>query len=259
MSRMTLWRLALCAALGLAAHGGQIREGKNSIAVRGVAQDVYFYSGGAGSAGRPCVLFAPGDGGWRGFAVTLAETVASWGYDVYGLDTKEYLERFTGRTTLSENDVMNDIRVIADVVRGGRRVALIGWSEGAGLMTLAAAAPSKATYTGLITMGLGDRNVLGWRFVDNITYVTKKPPNEPSFSAMAYMSKVSPLPLAMVHSTQDEYVEKDEAQRLFNAAAEPRRFTLIEAQNHRFDGARPEFFQRLKEALEWTVAKGPGR
>lgn len=253
MNRAALLILAVCAA-----QAGEMRVGKNNIPVRGVAQEVHFYPGGRASVGRPCVLFAPGDGGWRGFAVTMAETISSWGYDVYGLDTKEYLERFTGRSALSEKNVMEDMRSLADAVRGSRRVVLVGWSEGAGLMTLAAAAPSKDVYTGLITMGLGDRNVLGWRMVDDLTYVTRKAPNEPWFSALSYMPKVSPVPLVMVHSTQDEYVNRDEAQKLFNAAAEPRRFALIEAQNHRFDGAHPEFFKRFREALEWVTVTGKG-
>ena len=196
-------------------------------------------------------------GGWRGFAITVATQVAGWGYDVYGLDTKAYLESFTGKAALKETEVMTDIRTLAEAVREKRRVALIGWSEGAGLMALAAAAPSKDAYAGLITMGLGDKNVLGWRFADNLTYLTRKPPNEPTFSALSNMSRIAPLPLVMLQSAKDEYVGEAEVNRLFHAAAEPKRFVPVEAQNHRFDGAQPEFFQRLKEALEWTTAARP--
>ena len=136
-------------------------------------------------------------------------------------------------------------------------MALIGWSEGAGLTTLAAAAPSRGAYAGLITMGLGDKNVLGWRFSDNLTYLTRKPPNEPTFSALSYMRQIAPLPLVMLQSTNDEYVGGDEAHRLFRAAAEPKRLVLVEAPNHRFEGAHPEFFRQLRQALEWTIAAGP--
>lgn len=244
----------LCSAWLCAALGAPLQPGKNSVPIRGVSQDVYYYPGGAGASTRPCVLFAPGDGGWRGFALTVAFEVASWGYDFYGIDTKEYLSRFTGWATLRESDVMTDFRAVADRIRGNRSIILIGWSEGAGLMTLAAASPSKDPYAGLITMGLGDLNVLGWRFADNLTYITRRQPNEPTFSALAYMPKVAPVPLVMLHSANDEYVGQPEASRLFNAAAEPKRFNLIQGQNHRFDGAQSLFFQRLREALEWTTA-----
>lgn len=246
-------------AMLCAAQPVPLRPGRNSIPVRGVPQAVYYYSGGAGRLDRPCILFLPGDGGWRGFAVTVATQLAAWGYDVYGLDTRAYLEGFTGRTVLKEEDVAMDMRSLAEAVRGKRQVVLLGWSEGAGLLVLGAAAPAKDAYAGLITMGLGDKNVLAWRFVDNITYLTKRPPNEPGFSALRYMSRISPLPLVMMQSANDEYVGRDEANRLFNMAAEPKRLVLIEAQNHRFDGAQPEFFRQLKQALEWITVAGPKR
>lgn len=257
MARILRSALAFSAVGLCIAQSVPLRPGRNSVPVRGVSQDVYVYRGGASSAERPCVLFAPGDGGWRGFAITVGEQVATWGYDLYGLDTKRYLVSFTGKTTLKETDVMTDIRTLADAVRGKRRVALIGWSEGAGLMALAAAAPSKEAYAGLITMGLGDKNVLGWRFSDNLTYLTRKPPNEPTFSALSYIPKISPLRLVMLQSTKDEYVGGDEAKRMFRAATEPKRLVLVEAQNHRFEGAHPEFFRHLRAALEWTTEAAP--
>ena len=257
MTKLRQWLLPLGAVALCLAQSVPLRPGTSSVPVRGVPQAVYYYPGGAGSLERPCVLFAPGDGGWRGFAVTVATQVAGWGFDVYGLDTKAYLEGFTGKTVLKEADVAMDIRTLAEAVRGKRRVVLLGWSEGAGLMVLAAATPSKEAYTGLITMGLGDKNVLGWRFADNLTYLTRRPPSEPTFSALRYMSRISPLPLVMLQSTKDEYVGRDEANRLLNTAAEPKRLVLVEAQNHRFDGAQPEFFRQLRHSLEWITAAGP--
>jgi pimeloyl-ACP methyl ester carboxylesterase len=249
--------IAVLSAAGLLCMAqGVPRPSTSSVPIRGVPQAIYFYPGGAGAQERPCVLFAPGDGGWRGFALTVAAQVAGWGYDLYGIDTKAYLEGFTGKVGLRETDVMSDIRMLSEAVRGKRRVTLIGWSEGAGLMTLAAAAASKGAYAGLITMGLGDRNVLGWRFADNFTYLTRREPNEPTFSALSYVSRVSPLLLVMLQSTNDEYVGRDEANRIYGAAAEPKRFVLVKAQNHRFDGAQQEFFKQLKQALEWTAVAG---
>jgi fermentation-respiration switch protein FrsA (DUF1100 family) len=54
----------------------------------------------------------------------------------------------------------------------------------------------------------------------------------------------------MVHSTGDEYVPRGEAERLFQAAREPKRFVTVAAQNHRFDGAHAEFFRQLREVLD---------
>jgi len=226
--------------------------GKNEFTIRGELQDVYHYLGGAKAGGRPCLLFAPGDGGWRGFAITLAKTMASWSYDVYGLDTKHYLASFTGKTTLKEVEVMEDILALAKAVtRQERRVVLIGWSEGAGLLLLGAAQEDKNLLEGLVAVGLGDSNVLGWRFMDNFTYLTKKAPDEPTFSAGSYNNRASPLPLVMIQSTHDEYVPVHESGRLFALAKEPKRFFQVDAENHRFDGNQENFFRLLKEALIW--------
>jgi alpha-beta hydrolase superfamily lysophospholipase len=122
----------------------EIKPGKNSVVIRGQRQKLYFYPG-AGAAPHHKILFAPGDGGHRGFAIKIAENLALMGYDVYALDTKHYLSSFTGKTHLTESDVMADWRRLADCVTGNadEKITLAGWSTGAGLATLAAADANK--------------------------------------------------------------------------------------------------------------------
>ena len=69
-----------------------------SVTIRGQALEIAVLPAQSTPLGQD-VLFLPGVGGWRGWAITIAETMASWGYDVYG----------------------------------------VGWSEGAGLAVLGAA------------------------------------------------------------------------------------------------------------------------
>jgi dienelactone hydrolase len=242
--------------------GGEpsLAVGKSTLMLRGRNQDLYIYAAtGRLTPSAPKVLFLPGDGGWRGFAITIAQTIASWGYDVCGLDTKQYLENFTGKTTLTDKDVAADILQVAHSFSGGTsRVIVVGWSEGAGLCLLAAAAPQgKQQLSGLVTLGLPESAVLGWRWSDYLTYVTKQPPNEPTFKTSAFLPRVAPLPIVMIHSTQDEYVPAKAAKELFSAASEPKQFWLIEARNHRFDGNTQFFFQRLREALQWIAQSAP--
>ncbi|MBI4454374.1 MAG: alpha/beta hydrolase [Acidobacteria bacterium] len=255
MHRHCFSTLALTLLLPVSLFAQSPVAGKNSPIIRAQRQDIYFYP--AESALQRLdrkILFAPGDGGWFGFAVTVATTTASWGYDVYGLDTKRYLESFTGKTTLKETDVMSDFRQIAGWMTQGstERVTLIGWSEGAGLCLLAAASDeNKKTFFGLITLGLGESSVLGWRWSDALTYITGKDPAEPTFLSLPFLPKVAPLPLFMIQSSQDDYVAVETARHLFSAAHEPKRFSLIQARNHRYDGNRDEFFRTLREALQW--------
>jgi fermentation-respiration switch protein FrsA (DUF1100 family) len=229
-------------------------KGRNAVLVRGKAQVVSCYPGSGAPPLGVKILFAPGDFGWHGVAITMAERMASWGYDVFGLDTKQYLESLSGTTTQREADVINDIRQVADWLAPNRRqaVVLVGWSEGAGLMALAAASPRRQEkYLGIVTIGLGDSNVLGWMWQDDLTYLTKRAPNEPAFSSLLFVDGIAPLPLVMLQSSGDEYVSMAEAQGLYQRAKEPKRFFLIEARNHRFDGNPDEFYRKLHEALEW--------
>lgn len=84
--------------------------GRNSVPVRGKAQTVHYYPATAAAPAACTVEFLPGDGGWWGLAIEMAEKMASWGCDVYGLDTKLYLESFTGHTTLTDIELMGDVR-----------------------------------------------------------------------------------------------------------------------------------------------------
>jgi fermentation-respiration switch protein FrsA (DUF1100 family) len=233
------------------ASAGTQCAGRNTLTIRGQQEVIYFYP-----ATRPRlkrrVLFVPGDGGWRGWALTVARTMTEWGYDVYGLDTRDYLTSFTGRTTLSESEVMADFYRIAQWITGGsgERVSLVGWSEGAGLCVLAASGDKKFL-DGVITFGLGNENVLGWRWQDTVLTLAGREPDEPTFQAVKYMARIAPLRLMMIQASRDEYVPLSEAQSLHAAAKEPKRLVLVRARDHRFSDNNGEFFRVLREGLQW--------
>jgi uncharacterized protein len=226
--------------------------GRNAVVVHGQAQDIYFYPAQGTTHGT--VLFLPGDGGWRGFAIDLAQVMARAGYAVYGLDTKRYLESLNDKTPRHEMDVMNDFHDIALWITQGQpeRISLVGWSEGAGLCLLGAASPEgKNLFTGLVTLGLPEQNILGWRLADYLTWITKKTPNEPVFRSIDYIRRVTPLRLWMLQSTRDEYIPLNKGRDMFAAASEPKRFSAIDASNHRFEGNQKELFRLLEEGLRW--------
>lgn len=227
--------------------------GKNTVYVRGKQQEVYFVPG--RGAHRGIVVYLPGDGGWRGFAITMAENMAGAGYDVYALDTRVYLESFTSRsTTLHLEEIPGDLRQVATWALHGRqeRPALVGWSEGAGL-GLAAIAKEKQTaamFSGLVTIGMGERNLLGWRLADYSTWVTKKMPNEPTFTSAELLPSVR-VPIVIINSSGDEFVTVDFAKRLYMLAPDPKKFVAISGRDHRFGGNEQVFLESLNSALEW--------
>ena len=85
--------------------------------------------------------------------------------------------------------------------------------------------------------------------------VTKKTPNEPLFSAREVAARVSPVPLAAIHSTHDELVALPEIQGILAQAREPKQLWVIEAADHRFSDNQPELQRRLKEAIAWIESQ----
>lgn len=257
MTRLHLFGVALALAIFAWPVFGQAPlPGKNAPVVRGKAQAVYFLPGAlaAHPESNPIVFYACGDGGWRGMAITMAETLASWGYDTFAFDSKVYLESFTGATTLKEREVNADFRSLMQWAQGQRPrpVILIGWSEGAGLALLGVAGPAnRDLLQGFIAIGLPERNLLAWHWYDATTWITRKDPNEPMFASGPYMRQIAPVPLFMLNSSQDDFQSRDTYQKLFQLAGDPKHTVTVEARNHRFDGNHAGFFNALREGLRW--------
>lgn len=228
----------------------------DTITIRGRAQTLHLY----GTRGAPPVIVSSGDGGWMHLAPHVAEVLAAKGFFVVGFDAKAYLSSFTsGKATLTADEEPGDYKVLADYAARGasQKPILIGVSEGAGLSVLAATDPrTKAAIAGVIGLGLPDLNELGWRWKDSLIYLTHGVPNEPTFSAASVVARVSPTPVAALHSTRDEFVPLSEVQSIFDAAKEPKRLWVIKASDHRFSDNLTEFDQRLLEAIAWIRANG---
>jgi alpha-beta hydrolase superfamily lysophospholipase len=250
-------RVALLAAAWTLMTGAAWAQATQTLSIRGHQQTLHLYGP---PEGDPIVV-SSGDGGWIRLGPHVAEVLAASGYFVVGFDVKAYLSGFTsGRTALRVEDEPGDYRVLAEFAarRSGKRPILIGISEGAGLSVLAATDPQTRTaISGVIGLGLGDLNELGWRWKDAIIYVTKGIPKEPTFSVAAIVDQVSPLPLAAIHATQDEYVPLAEIQSIFQRAQEPKQLWIVKASDHRFSDNRAEFDRRLFEASAWVREHAP--
>ena len=222
-----------------------------TLPLRGRAQVLHVY----GTRGGPSAIVTSGDGGWVHLGPDVARFLAGEGYFVVGFDAKAYLSGFTtSEGTLNVEDVPRDYAALIDYAAPSARgrPLLVGVSEGAGLSVLAATAPDvQSRVAGVLALGLPDRNELGWRWRDSIIYVTKKTPNEPTFSAREVVSQVAPVPLAALHSTHDEFVPLPEIARTMGQAREPKKLWVVEAKDHRFSDNQPELRRRLREAIAW--------
>jgi hypothetical protein len=228
-----------------------ISQTENSVDIRGTNQKLNLY----GSPGNAPVVLSSGDLGWAGLVVHVAEFLSSQGYYVVGLNTKLYLASFTSKNSaLDPRDVPGDYKTLIALTRQrtSAKPIFVGISEGAGLSVLAATDPEVRTcIQGILALGLPDQNELGWKWQDFTIWITKKAPNEPSFMVEDIIGKVSPLPLAEIHSTHDEFLPLDKAKAMFSKAGEPKKMWVIESANHRFSDNRPELDRRMLEALEW--------
>jgi hypothetical protein len=55
----------------------------------------------------------------------------------------------------------------------------------------------------------------------------------------------------MIQSTTDTASPQRVGNALFASAANPKKYVLIKASNHRFTGAREEFYSALGDAVAW--------
>jgi pimeloyl-ACP methyl ester carboxylesterase len=229
------------------------KPGKNEVTIRGQRQAIYFYPG-EGTGPHRKVLFAPGDGGWRGFAITITEELAKAGYDVYCIDTRRYLESFTGPVVLTTAEISADFNQMARWIQQGvqERVSLVGWSEGAGLgLVTTADAANQTIFAGLVAIGTPEYNILAWHWTDIGAQIAKTLPHEPTFKSGDFMAKVSPLPLFVIASTSNEYITPEATRILFSAAREPKHLVMIDARDHKYSGNTEGFFRALREGLNW--------
>lgn len=234
-----------------------IAQTTEKLVLRGKVQTLQLY----GPRDGDPVIVSSGDGGWIHLGPRVAALLGARGFFVVGFDCKSYLESFTsGTSTLSTADVPADYRELLKYAgaKSMKKPLLIGVSEGAALSLLAATEPAtKAMVSGVIGLGLGNRNELGWRWKDAMIYLTHGVPNEPTFSTLQMAGRLAPVPLAVINSTHDEFVPAGEVEAIMAAADNPKRLWMIDAADHRFSNRQEEFAQRLDSALEWIRQNPP--
>jgi hypothetical protein len=250
MAKILRTALLLCALVSTASG-----ESQQTISIRGKEQQLHLL----GPQNGVPIILTSGDLGWAGLVVHVAELLSERGYCVIGLSSKAYLGSFTTKNSaLNPRDVPGDFEVLINFAAGltSSKPILAGVSEGAGLSVLAATEPAiKQKIQGILGLGLPDQNELGWKWADFTIWVTKEAPDEPSFMVEDIIAKVSPVPLAEIHSTHDEFLPLEKAKLMFAMAGEPKRMWVIEASNHRFSDNRDELDRRIIEALEWIKAQ----
>jgi len=222
-----------------------------NILIREKPQELSLY----GKQGNPAIILSSGDLGWAGLVTHVAEFYSRNGYHVIGFNSRAYLSSFTTRSgTLTPQDVPRDYLELIHYAKrfSPEKPILSGVSEGAGLSVLASTdALVRDGIAGILGLGLPDQNELGWKWQDFTIWITKKTPDEPGFMVKDIIQQISPVPLAEIHSTQDEFLSLEKAKVLFALAKEPKRMWVVEAANHRFSDNHEGLNNSILEALSW--------
>lgn len=229
---------------------------KHQIRLRGEELSTWVYrAGAAGRTGPPrYAILASGDGGWHGFENTIAKSLAASGYEVHGIDSRQYLHAFTdGDDGVSEGQAADDFHQIGEsITGGGGRVTLVGWSAGAALVVLAASRPRlRDEYDGVVAISLPTEGILGWRWHDLLEFLPFRRQAGPFFAVPPLLAKLPPLPIVILQSAEDRFISDEDRNEIAAAASAPERSVVIEAGSHSFVNGRERLFQELGAGLRW--------
>jgi dienelactone hydrolase len=238
------------------------------VTVRGQQFNVHFYRPKADGPAR-LAIYACGDGGWRGLAPRTAQQLAHLGFAVAGIDSKIYLREFSSvNNPLTIKQLAHDYADVAvalrDYVRAGPAtpVYVYGWSLGAGFaIAVGSDAETRANWAGIISIGLPKQNQLVSGVGANRANLNHETNALYGFRSEDVMAQIAPVPLVMIQSTSDTASPQKVGTSLFATAKDPKKYVLIKASNHRFSGARDEFYAALNDAVVWMrekpIAGGP--
>ena len=235
-----------------------VERADREVSVRGQQFKVHFYRPRSGGPAIPAI-YACGDGGWRGLAPRTAEQLAHMGFAVAGIDSKVYLREFsTLQSPLSMKQLARDY---ADVARALRVYATVdpatpvyvyGWSLGAGFaIAVGSDSQTRANWAGVISIGLPKQNQLVSGVGGNHADLKVETNALYGFRSQDVLAQIAPVPLVMIQSTSDTASPQKVGDMLFGVARNPKKYVLIRASNHRFSGARDEFYTALGDAVSW--------
>lgn len=228
------------------------------VSVRGQQFKVHFYRPRSGGPATPAI-YACGDGGWRGLAPRTAEQLGHMGFAVAGIDSKVYLREFSSlQSPLSIKQLAHDY---ADVARALRVYATVdpatpvyvyGWSLGAGFaIAVGSDSQTRANWAGVVSIGLPKQNQLVSGVGGNHADLNDEANALYGFRSQDLLAQIAPVPLVMIQSTSDTASPQKVGDMLFGVARNPKKYVLIRASNHRFSGARDDFYAALGDAVSW--------
>ncbi len=232
----------------------------DSIAIYHHPLELRFSKPKSSSNGDILIVYATGDGGWRGLDEKLFEWISSWNYPVVGFSSKSYLKNLEYvRDTTTPRRLVRDFETIIGFAEQelalpkSTRIILVGLSRGAGLDIVAAGQGGlQANLAGVVAVALTKEE-------EHVSYHRRHrraQPDQPKrekliIQTYQYLLRISSAPIAVIQSTHDGYLPASAARTLFGPDTELKRLVAIPAKNHRFTGGRLDLYKETKTALAW--------
>jgi len=207
---------------------------------------------------RPMIMFATGDGGWRGKDKDAFEHMIGWGYAIAGFSSPKYLTHIVRHThATTPADVARDYDQMIGMAKQAMGLSadtptvLVGISRGSGLAVAAAGEPElQPSLEGVVAVALT-------REEEYVKRPKRRRPASGADSEMVmqdnyeYLPRLHTLPLVIIQSTHDDYLPAEEARRLLGPDSPMRQLRPIGAKNHSFSNARETLYEELRSSLEW--------
>ena len=189
------------------------------------------------------------DEGVTGFVVESIEQAVKAVERVASLSRRKcrqvFETRFSARRMASDYLAIITTAVAALRMPPATRAVLVGKSRGAGLAVGAAIdSQLNATLAGVLAIGLTreEEYVHGSRSQELVMLQT-----------YARVEDLGQLPVAVIQSSNDEYVPAAEARQLLGPDTAWRVLVPIESRDHNFDGATDVLYREMKRSLQWIL------
>ncbi len=209
------------------------------------------------------VIYATGDGGWRGLDERLFDWIRSWGYPSAGFSSKGYLRNLghvSVTSTTTPGHLVRDFETIIGFVEDRLELArntpliLVGLSRGAGLVVVAAGQGElKPHLAGVLAIALTkeEEHVVRRRFPRRHSSTSTSRGKLVEIKTYDYLPRLAGFPLMVIQSTHDGYLPAAAARTLFGPDTDLKKLLPVEARNHRFSGGGAALYRDTRDALEW--------
>jgi len=208
------------------------------------------------------VVFATGDDGWFGTSHAVFKHLAEEGYTLAGFSSPEALQEIarsgerisTARAAQELKDLYAQMkRQLA--LPEATPVVIVGFSRGASVVAFTAVHPD-------LRDGLGGAVAIALTREADYLHAPKddarvQVDSEGRIQLYPALKFLGSMRLAVIQSTNDDYVPAAESRQLLGADTPTLRLYTVEAKDHGFSDARERLMQDLDDALRWIEHEAP--